>query len=85
METAIADWLDAQPDHPDAPGVAATAHRIKMMLDFGADYLGFGLYLFSKELRPPAERAPGEVPSALPAEHRPCDQAASDRPLLCIT
>ena len=48
METAIADWLDAYPDHADAPSVAATAHRIKMMLDFGADYLGFGLYLFRK-------------------------------------
>ena len=48
METAIADWLDAHADHPDAPSVAATAHRIKMMLDFGADYLGFGLYLFQK-------------------------------------
>ncbi|MFK0297988.1 SAM-dependent methyltransferase [Brevundimonas sp. NPDC090276] len=48
METAIADWLDAHPDHVDAPTIAATAHRIKMMLDFGADYLGFGLYLFRK-------------------------------------
>ena len=48
METAVADWLDAHPDHVDAPTVAATAHRIKMMLDFGADYLGFGLYLFQK-------------------------------------
>lgn len=48
METAIADWLDACPDHADAPSVAATAHRIKMMLDFGADYLGFGHYLFRK-------------------------------------
>ncbi|MEG0818676.1 MAG: hypothetical protein RSG56_04465, partial [Brevundimonas sp.] len=43
MEAAIADWLDACPDHVDAPSVAATAHRIKMMLDFGAPYLGFGL------------------------------------------
>lgn len=48
MEAAIAAWLDAHPDNADAPGVAATAHRIKMMLDFGADYLGFGLYLFRK-------------------------------------
>lgn len=48
METAIADWLDAHPDHADAPSVAATAHRVKMMLDFGAPYLGFGLYLFRK-------------------------------------
>lgn len=48
METAVADWLDAHPDHADAPSVAATAHRIKMMLDFGADYLGFAHYLFRK-------------------------------------
>lgn len=48
METAITDWLDAHPDHADAPSVAATAHRVKMMLDFGAPYLGFGLYLFRK-------------------------------------
>lgn len=48
MEAAIADWLDAYPDHADAPSVAATAHRIKMMLDFGAPYLGFGHYLFRK-------------------------------------
>ncbi|MNL71665.1 hypothetical protein D3C87_1968560 [compost metagenome] len=48
METAIADWLDAHPDHADAPTVAATAHRIKMMLDFGAPFLSFGLYLFRK-------------------------------------
>jgi cyclopropane fatty-acyl-phospholipid synthase-like methyltransferase len=48
MEAAIADWLDAHPDHADAGSVAATAHRIKMMLDFGAPYLGFGLYLFHK-------------------------------------
>jgi len=48
MEGAIADWLDAHPDHADAPSVVATAHRIKMMLDFGAPFLGFGLYLFQK-------------------------------------
>ncbi|MGH7018516.1 MAG: SAM-dependent methyltransferase [Brevundimonas sp.] len=48
MEAAVADWLDAHPDHADAPSVAATAHRIKMMLDFGAPFLGFGLYLFGK-------------------------------------
>ena len=48
METAIADWLDARPDHPDAPTIAATAARIKMMFDFGAPYLGFAHYLFRK-------------------------------------
>lgn len=48
METSIADWLDAHPDHPDAPSVAASAHRVKLMFDFGEPYLGFGLYLFRK-------------------------------------
>lgn len=48
METAIAGWLDANPDHADAPSVAATASRVKMMFDFGAPYLGFGHYLFRK-------------------------------------
>ncbi len=48
METAIADWLDTCPDHPDAPTVAATAARIKMMFDFGAPYIGFAHYLFRK-------------------------------------
>ncbi|MFS0741217.1 class I SAM-dependent methyltransferase [Brevundimonas sp. 3P9-tot-E] len=48
METAVADWLDAHADHADAPSVAATAHRIKMMFDFGAPFFGFGLYLFRK-------------------------------------
>ena len=48
METAVAAWLDAHPDHPDAPSVAATAHRIKTMLDFGEPYLGFGVYLLKK-------------------------------------
>lgn len=48
METSIAGWLDANPDHADASSVAATASRVKMMFDFGAPYLGFGHYLFRK-------------------------------------
>jgi cyclopropane fatty-acyl-phospholipid synthase-like methyltransferase len=48
MEAAIAGWLDAHHDHADAPSVAATAHRIKMMFDFGEPYLGFAHYLFRK-------------------------------------
>jgi cyclopropane fatty-acyl-phospholipid synthase-like methyltransferase len=48
MEVAIAGWLDTHPDHPDAPSVAATAGRIKMMFDFGEPYLGFAHYLFRK-------------------------------------
>ncbi|CAN5137240.1 class I SAM-dependent methyltransferase [soil metagenome] len=45
MQEAVAGWLATHPDHPDAPNVAAGAHRIKLMFDFGRDALGFGLYL----------------------------------------
>jgi 2-polyprenyl-3-methyl-5-hydroxy-6-metoxy-1,4-benzoquinol methylase len=45
MEDAVADWLAAHPNHPDARAVAASAHRLKLMFDFGQGTLGFGLYL----------------------------------------
>lgn len=44
MQAAVADWLAANPDHQDAASVAATAHRLKLMFDFGQGTLGFGLY-----------------------------------------
>lgn len=50
MQAAVADWLAANPDHPDAKSVAASAHRLKLMFDFGQGTLGFGLY----RLRPVA-------------------------------
>lgn len=48
MRDAVAGWLADNPDHPDARSVAAAAHRIKLMFDFGDGVLGFGLYLLRK-------------------------------------
>lgn len=45
MQAAVAGWLAAHPDHADAGAVAATAHRLKLLFDFGQGALGFGLYL----------------------------------------
>lgn len=45
MDAAARDWLAAHPDAPEAPGVRASADRVKAMFDFGRPYLGFGLYL----------------------------------------
>lgn len=45
MQEAVAAWLAENPDHPDAASVAASAHRLKLMFDFGQGTLGFGLYL----------------------------------------
>lgn len=45
MQEAVSAWLDAHPDHPDVGSVAASAHRLKLMFDFGQGTLGFGLYL----------------------------------------
>lgn len=48
MQDAVARWLAANPDHPDAPSVASAAHRIRLMFDFGDGALGFGLYLLRR-------------------------------------
>lgn len=48
MDRAVADWLAAHPGHPDAAAVRTRAERIFMMLDFGRDAMGFGLYLLRK-------------------------------------
>ncbi|MDB5421442.1 MAG: methyltransferase small [Brevundimonas sp.] len=45
MQEAVVDWLAAHPDHADAKTVTASAHRLKLMFDFGQGTLGFGLYL----------------------------------------
>jgi SAM-dependent methyltransferase len=45
MDTAAQAWLAAHPDAPEAPGVRASAQRVKAMFDFGRPYIGFGLYL----------------------------------------
>jgi cyclopropane fatty-acyl-phospholipid synthase-like methyltransferase len=48
MQTAVAGWLATNPDHADAPSVAAAAHRLSLMFDFGQGTLGFGLYLLRR-------------------------------------
>ena len=45
MDAAAQAWLADHPDVPEAPGVRASAQRVKAMFDFGRPYLGFGLYL----------------------------------------
>lgn len=48
MDQAVNGWLDDHPDHPDAAAVASSAQRVRMIFDFGADCLGFGLYVFRR-------------------------------------
>lgn len=48
MDRAARDWLDANPDAEEAPGVRASADRVKAMFDFGRPYIGFGLYLLRR-------------------------------------
>lgn len=48
MDAAAQAWLAAHPDAPEAPGVRASAQRVKTMFDFGRPYIGFGLYLLRK-------------------------------------
>lgn len=42
---AARDWLAAHPDAPEAGAVQASADRVKMVLEFGRPFIGFGLYL----------------------------------------
>lgn len=44
-DTAARDWLAAHPEAPEAAGVQASADRVKMLLEFGRPFIGFGLYL----------------------------------------
>tara|TARA_R110002167_G_scaffold71327_7_gene201305 strand:- start:822 stop:1580 length:759 start_codon:yes stop_codon:yes gene_type:complete len=43
-------WLADHPDAPDAHGIRTSADRVKLMFEFGGDYVDFGLYLLR---RPP--------------------------------
>ncbi len=43
-------WLADHPDAPEAAAVRTAADRVKLMFEFGRDYVGFGLYLLR---RPP--------------------------------
>ena len=44
-DRAARDWLAANPDAPEAATVQASADRVKMVLEFGRPFIGFGLYL----------------------------------------
>lgn len=44
-DTAARDWLTSNPDAPEAATVQAAADRVKMVLEFGRPFIGFGLYL----------------------------------------
>lgn len=44
-DAAARDWLTAHPDAPEAGAVQAAADRVKMVLEFGRPFIGFGLYL----------------------------------------
>lgn len=48
MHGDVAVWLEANPDHPDAPAMRQADYRIRLMLDFGKECLGFGLYVFRR-------------------------------------
>lgn len=48
MDTAVRDWLAANPKHTDADAIRVRADQLRMMLDFGDGVLGFGLYLLGK-------------------------------------
>lgn len=47
-DAAARDWLAAHPDAPGAEAVKGSADRVKMILDFGRPFIGFGLYLLRK-------------------------------------
>lgn len=44
-DKAARDWLAANPGAPEAATVQASADRVKMVLEFGRPFIGFGLYL----------------------------------------
>lgn len=44
-DQAARDWLATHPDAPEAATVQAVADRVKMVLEFGQPFIGFGLYL----------------------------------------
>ena len=47
-DRAARAWLADNPDAPEAAAVRTSADRVKIMFDFGGDYVDFGLYLLRK-------------------------------------
>jgi ubiquinone/menaquinone biosynthesis C-methylase UbiE len=50
LTTAARRWLDANPAAPEAGRVRMSAGRVRAMLDYGRDHIGFGLYLLRNPL-----------------------------------
>lgn len=50
LATAARRWLDANPGAPEAGLVRMSAGRVRAMLEYGRDHIGFGLYLLRKPL-----------------------------------
>lgn len=48
MATAARRWLDANPAAPEAASVRINAERVRFMLEYGREQIGFGLYLLRK-------------------------------------
>ena len=38
-------WVEAHPDAPEAASILFNADRVQAIMEFGRDYIGFGLYL----------------------------------------
>jgi hypothetical protein len=38
-------WLEAHPEAPEATSIRLNADRVQAIMEFGRDYIGFGLYL----------------------------------------
>lgn len=38
-------WVEAHPEAPEAPSIAFNADRVQAIMEFGRNYIGFGLYL----------------------------------------
>ncbi len=38
-------WLEAHPEAPEAASIRLNADRVQAIMEFGRDYIGFGLYL----------------------------------------
>jgi SAM-dependent methyltransferase len=49
MLDAVQTWIAAHSDHPDAAALTARAGQVRMMMDFGRGFMGFGLYLLAPQ------------------------------------
>ncbi len=45
LARAAGQWLEANPAAPEAGSVRMSADRVRAMLEYGRDHIGFGLYL----------------------------------------